>query len=291
MKLDRDSYYANAVSWSRSQDQQATRSRNIAWIIAAVAIFIAFVEGIALASLAPLKSTKVIPVLVDRQTGYVQPLDESGKVALHPDAALLRSLLAQYVESREGFNITTLEHDYRKVMLWSSGTARNDYANLMPARNPASPLRLYPRNSLVDVTIESVSDLSPTTALVRFFTAEHDTSGGQGAQGYYIAVINYHFDTQALSAEDRLINPLGFQVSGYQRSGEAPPQGGQMNHVPSSSVVAPTIPSGISQSPATGPDAQVPAAPPAPQTSLEGTAFEPIHPQPASNPGAARGYP
>jgi len=293
MKLDRDNYYVNAVSWSHSQDQAAARSRNIAWIIAVVAIFIAFIEAIALAGLAPLKSTRVIPVLVDRQTGYVQPLDESGKMALHPDAALLRSLLAQYVESREGFNITTLVHDYRKVMLWSSGAARTDYAHLMPARNPASPIRLYPRNSLVDVTIESVSDLSPTTALVRFSTVQHDASGGEGAQSYYIAVINYHFDTQALSAEDRLINPLGFEVSGYQRSSETLSQGGPATQVPSLPAGAPAAPSGITQSPATNPDAQLPAAapPPVPHTSLEGTAFEPVHRPPPSTAGSARGYP
>ncbi len=239
MKPDRESYYVNAVSWARSRDGEATRSRNIAWIVAAVAIFIAFVEAVALASLAPLKSTQVVPVLVDRQTGYVQPLDPGGRVALHPDTALLRSLLAQYVQSREGFNITTLQHEYRKVMLWSSGPARTDYARLMPAANPASPLRLYPRNALVDVTVESVSDLSPTTALVRFSTARHDAAADAGPPGYYVAVMNYHFDTGSLSAADRLVNPLGFQVSGYQRSNETPPQDVPAPRIPPTAPQAP----------------------------------------------------
>jgi len=223
MKMDKQSYYVEASSWAQSDTAGARRARNLAWIVAGAATLVALAEALALASLAPLKSTSVVPVLVDRQTGFVEVLNKDGSQALRADTALTRSMLAQYVAAREGFDITTLSNDYHRVMLWSAGRARNDYATLMPAQNPQSPLRLYPRTAQVQVNIESVSDLGPRTALVRFTTTRTDEGAQAGATSYYAAVITYQFTDQPLRAEDRLVNPLGFQVIRYDRSDEAAP--------------------------------------------------------------------
>lgn len=223
MKIDTKSFYAVSSSWAQSEADSARRARNRAWIVAGAAALIAVAEALALASLAPLKSTSVVPVLVDRQTGFVEVLNKDGGQTLRANAALTRSMLAQYVAAREGFDITTLSADYRRVMLWSGGQARGEYAAVMPAQNPQSPLHLYPRSALVAVNIESVSDLGPRTALVRFTTTRMDQGAGGGAPSSYAAVITYQFSDQPLRAEDRLLNPLGFQVTRYRRSDETAP--------------------------------------------------------------------
>lgn len=223
MKMDKQSYYVEASSWAQSDTDGARRARNLAWMVAGAAVLVALVEGVALASLAPLKSTSVVPVLVDRQTGFVEVLNKDGAQTVRADTALTRSLLAQYVAAREGFDVTTLSSDYHRVMLWSAGRARNDYATLMPAQNPQSPLRIYPRNAQLQVNIESVSDLGPRTALVRFTTTRMDEGAQAAPAGYYAAVITYQFSDGPLRAEDRLVNPLGFEVIRYDRSDEAAP--------------------------------------------------------------------
>lgn len=222
MKIDTKSFYAESSSWAQSEADGARRSRNRAWIVAGGAALIAVAEALALASLVPLKSTSVVPVLVDRQTGFVEVLNKDGSQTLRANQALTRSMLAQYVAAREGFDITTLSADYHRVMLWSDGQARGEYAALMPAQNPQSPLHLYPRSALVAVNIESVSDLGPRTALVRFTTTRMDEGAGS-VPSYYAAVITYQFSDQPLRAEDRLVNPLGFQVTRYRRSDETAP--------------------------------------------------------------------
>ena len=40
----------------------------------------------------------------------------------------------------------------------------------------------------------------------------------------WAAVINYRFSGEAMSAEDRLLNPLGFQVVRYRRDAELAPE-------------------------------------------------------------------
>jgi type IV secretion system protein VirB8 len=222
MKTDKQSYYAEASTWARNDADGARRARNLAWIVSAAAVLVALAEAIALACLAPLKSTSVVPILVDRETGFVQVLDKDGSLSLRTDTALIHSMLAQYVQAREGFNITTLGADYRRVMLWSTDRARSSYATLMPAQNPQSPLHVYPRSALLQVEIESISELSPRTALVRFTTVRTDEGASAGGVNAYAAVVTYRFSDTPLHAEDRLTNPLGFQVASYERSDEVP---------------------------------------------------------------------
>jgi type IV secretion system protein VirB8 len=223
MTSDKQTYYADASSWATSQSAAERRSRNTAWIVAAALGVVAVLEAIALMSLAPLKSEKVVPVLVDRQTGFVEVLRADGEAELRADTALTRATLAQYVQARETYNITTVGAEYRKVMLWSAGPARNSYAALMPAQNPESPLRLYPRSTIVQVDIESVSELSPMTALVRFTRRRRDGEAPPGPLNYYAAVVTYRYADAPLRVEDRLVNPLGFQVTRYQRDDEVAP--------------------------------------------------------------------
>jgi type IV secretion system protein VirB8 len=62
--------------------------------------------------------------------------------------------------------------------------------------------------------------MSPTTALVRFSTDRRDGEGPVTRMDW-AAVVQFGFTGGPLSMEDRLINPLGFQVTHYRRDAEA----------------------------------------------------------------------
>lgn len=220
---DRADYYARAASWADERDAGLRLSRRVAWLIAGVAAGIAMLEAVALALLVPLKTVVPYTLLVDRNTGYVQVLKGSGADTIVTDQALTQSLLAQYVIAREGFDIASLSADYQKVALWSAERARSDYLTLMPASNPASPIRRLPRTTVVGVRVKSVSPIAPNTALVRFDTERRDQGEVNGQREPWVAVIRYRFSGAPMALEDRLINPLGFQIIHYRRDQEAPP--------------------------------------------------------------------
>lgn len=215
-------YFEQAVTWATDAGELNARSRRTAWIVAGVAVGIAAFEAVALAMMAPLKTVQPITLLVDRQTGYVQALDPNSPKRVAADEALTQSLLAQYVMAREGFDRATVSADYRKVALWSSGTARTAYLAQMPATNPASPFNRYPGGALVSARVKSVSKLADGTALVRFDTQLQDRNGRVASAQPWISVIRYRYVDAPMSMEDRLVNPLGFQVRGYRRDAEAP---------------------------------------------------------------------
>lgn len=213
-------YYREAQSWTADREEAIARSRKTAWIIAGVLGVIALLEAIALVVMLPLKTVQPYTLLVDRQTGYVQALDPIEGEAIRPTEALARSFLAQYVIAREGFDIDTLKEDYRKVALWSAGEARSRYVAEAQASNPASKLATLPRQARIEVEIRSISSINAETALVRYVTTRVDPGGRSQSPQSWAAVIRYRFSGKAMSARDRLINPLGFQVLRYRRNAE-----------------------------------------------------------------------
>jgi type IV secretion system protein VirB8 len=158
--------------------------------------------------------------MVDRTTGYVQALKPLDQATIAPDAALTQSFLVQYVLAREGFDMATLNANYRKVALFSADSARSSYLQQMQASNPASPLVLYPHSSTVDVQVKSVSPLAKGAALVRFDTVRADSGAQPQPPQSWAAVVRYRYSTAPMTLEDRFVNPLGFQVISYRKDAE-----------------------------------------------------------------------
>lgn len=207
-------------SWGTSVTDQLERSRRTAWIVASVSAAVALLLAIAVVILLPLKTVEPYTLLVDRQTGNVEALAPLDQQEITPDDALTRSFLVQYVIARESFDIDSLDSDYRKVALWSAGEARERYLRLMDAGNPESPLSSLPRRAVVRVEVRSISSLSADSSLVRFTTSRTDQGGQPQAPQYWAAIVTHHYSGSEMTEDDRLLNPLGFQVTRYRRDAE-----------------------------------------------------------------------
>ena len=219
---ERETYFREARSWADDTRVSSARSRKIAWTVAGIAIGAAAFEAVALAMLVPLKTVQPITLLVDRQTGFVQALDPTTPQRVAADAALTDAYLAQYVAAREGFDRATVQLDYRRVALWSTGRARTAYLSTMAAGNPANPVGRYSAGTIVSVRVKSVSRLQSGASLIRFDTQQTDRNGQAEAPRPWISVVRYRYSNAPMAFGDRLVNPLGFQVSGYRRDAEAP---------------------------------------------------------------------
>jgi type IV secretion system protein VirB8 len=218
-----DAYYREAGSWAEDRQAALNGSRRTAWIVAGVASAIALMEGAALLVLMPLKTVEPYTLLVDKQTGYVQALKPLDAQTVSANAALTQSFLVQYVISRESFDAASLQANYRKVSLWSEGGARSAYVSGMQASNPDSPLVRLPRSTVVETRVKSVSPLGKGAAMVRFETVQRDANGTVQPARAWVSVIRYRYSGEPMSLEDRFVNPLGFEVTSYQRNAEALP--------------------------------------------------------------------
>lgn len=248
-----DAYYESAATWRKDQVDGLRLSRRIAWIVAAVAALIAVVEAIAIAGLTPLKTVEPLTLLVDRNTGYVQTLKPLEPAQVGGNTALTQSFLVQYVIARESFDITTIQDSYRKVSLWSEGTARQAYVAGVQPSNPDSLLARLPRSTIVETRVKSVTPMANNMALVRYETIRRDAGGQAQPPQAWVVAMQYGYSNEAMRVEDRYINPLGFKVRHYQRNAEAlnpapavPPPASGSTGAPAQStgiVVPPGLPS------------------------------------------------
>jgi type IV secretion system protein VirB8 len=237
-----NAYYAEAESWNSDRLNAIRSSQRIAWWVAGGACLVAVLEAAALVLMMPLKQVEPYTLMVDKTTGYVQalkPLDP-GKVA--PDSALTQSFLVQYVIAREGFDFATVNQNYRKVALFSTGAARTSYLSQMQVSNPDSPLVALPRGTVVDTRVKSVSPVGQDLALVRFDTVRTDANGQVQPPSPWIAMIRYKYSTAPMSLEDRFVNPLGFQVISYRKDPEALPPAEPAVQTATSVAAATTLP-------------------------------------------------
>jgi len=218
-----NAYYEEAASWNRDRVQAMRSSSRIAWWIAGAAAAIALLEAIALVLLTPLKTVEPYTLMVDRTTGYVQALKPLDAATVAPDAALTESFLVQYVIARESFDLATLNANYRKVVLFSVGNARATYLASEQANNPNSPLNLYPRTTIIETRVKSVSPIGPNTTLVRFDTVRTDAGAQPQPPSAWVAVVRYRYSGEPMRLDDRFINPLGFQVTAYRKDPETLP--------------------------------------------------------------------
>lgn len=222
-------------SWSRSVTDDLERSRRLAWIVAAVAALIALLLAIALVVMLPLKTVVPYTILVDRQTGNVEALNPLAGGSVQADSALTRSFLMQYVTARESFVPDSFDQDYAKVTLMSGPEERQRYIARMSANNPLSPLAYMGPGGSIRVEIRSISPLDSERALIRFTTIRNDQGSATQPQQFWAAIIRYGYSTAEMSERDRLLNPLGFQVSSYRRDAETLPEA-----LPPSPSVLPT---------------------------------------------------
>ena len=256
-----DAYYGQAESWAHDQQDALRASRKVAWIVASAAAAIAVCEAFALIALAPLKTVVPYTLLVDRHTGFVEALKPLDANTVAPDKALTQSFLVQYVIARESFDYDALQSNYRKTVLWSADPARADYVSSVQYSNPGSPLARFPRTTVVETRVKSVSPLGAGAALVRFETQRRDAGAQIQPPRAWVAVIRYRFSGEPMTREDRFVNPLGFQVLRYRRDAEALPEpeatpvpgvqvGPGVQGAPSVQVVPGTVPGAIAPSPA-----------------------------------------
>jgi type IV secretion system protein VirB8 len=235
--------------WMERTLEQERRGRTTAWIIACILIIVCFAQAAAIAVMLPLKEVVPYTVLVDKQTGYVETARGIRLGDLAEDEAIVQSMLAQYILARETFDPADFADRYDRVALWSLGTARDDYVAQYQAGAPDSVLGGIRPGTVLKIVVKKIDLLSNDTARVRFEAERRDT-GAAPVRSDWQSTVSFRFTGAPMRMEDRLLNPLGFQVTGYRRDPEVAGQPSP-TAVPTDSSLAQTPPTGV-DTPGTG---------------------------------------
>ncbi|WP_208436168.1 virB8 family protein [Bartonella phoceensis] len=174
--------------------------------------------ALAVAALTPLKTVEPFVIRVDNSTGIVDTISALKESPNNYDEAITRYFASKYVRAREGFQAPEAQNNFRLISLLSSPEEQNRFAKWYAGNNPESPQNIY-QNMIVTVTIKSISFLSKNLIQVRYYKTVRERNGKETIS-HWVSILNFSYVNARISTEDRLINPLGFQVSEYRSDPE-----------------------------------------------------------------------
>lgn len=260
-----------AVSYELTIADMAKRSEKRAWQVATGAIALSVVLAGGYFMLLPLKERTPFIVMADPYTGNVQAsrlVPDVMDKTITANEAINRANVERYVLARESFDadqLLTPLGGWRQVHVTSSSAVAVSYRALYTKSNPASPINLYGRQSALRVKILStVLVRTPDGrgfrgATVRFQRFQYDKKNGMTQPlDNKLATIDYEYNNNLkFEDQDRVMNPLGFQVTSYRLDADA------ASLPPPETIVAPEATSAAAGQapPASEPPAAAPMVP------------------------------
>ncbi|PHM51288.1 virB8 family protein [Xenorhabdus sp. KK7.4] len=235
---DRD-YFSEAKSWDNSIAFQEKKSTRRAWGAFWAVAVIAGLEAVGIAAMMPLKTIEYSIVRVNDTTGETEVVSNLKNMDEETEMIMRRYWLAKYINHREGYHWNTREDDRQQVGMFSSYAIQKQYADYTnPKLNPNAPVNIYGENAEVDIKVNPAitylngkGNSEPEkgeknkdgkkvyTALVRY-TATVSRNGERPIVTHWSATISFVYSKEPIKVDDRLINPVGFQVIDYRKDQE-----------------------------------------------------------------------
>ena len=143
----------------------------------------------------------MVTTLRDGQTTYGEVVD--------------KYFLNKYVLNRESYDYDTIQTAYDTTVLLSSPEVQREYLALFEGPNGRD--KVLSNQTRIVVKVRSITPgTSGNTAVVRFSTRRKQANGAQEVEESLVATVGFRYVRAAMREQDRLVNPLGFQVASFR---------------------------------------------------------------------------
>ncbi len=217
-----------SVNYEVSLADLAMRSQKRAWFVAASAVLLSLLLAAGYLLMLPLKERLPFIVMADAYTGTatVAPLvSDLSRSPVTANEAINKANIANYIVARESYDYDILtQRDWSLVWLMSSKEVGEAYDQGLSPSAPDSPIKLYGKARAIRVNIISLTPNQEGwfdkqgAATVRFQRVLVDKANGSPTVlDTRVATIIYTYNEKlALTDQQRISNPLGFQVINYR---------------------------------------------------------------------------
>ena len=214
-KDDLKAYFAESASWDHDRLLAATRSKRLAWTVAAVAGGLAITGVTAVAMLVPLKTVAPYVITVDKATGASEITSQlSGENRVSYDEAVSKYFLADYVRNREGWIPQARKEFFEGVLAMSARDEQARWIAFYGKDNPKSPQAVFTDLDTVFIAVKSVTFVSKNVAQVRFTKTLQ--RGSISTDTPAIATVTFDTTDTPTTEQQRFKNPLGLEVQTYR---------------------------------------------------------------------------
>ncbi|XDZ52307.1 virB8 family protein [Neisseriaceae bacterium CLB008] len=206
-----------AKAFESSEIDRVRRNSKIAWRLAAGCLVLAGVAIGAVAGLTPLKTTTPFVIRVDNNTGATDIVTTLKHSEKSYGEVTDKFWLAQYIQNREGYDWQTVQNTYDATQLLSASQVQAEFSKLYNGSTNA-PHLILKDNYKVIAKVNAISFVGDM-AQVRFEKRVVPVKGDLDKQipvQKMIATISFEYKNEPTQEKDRLVNPLGFQVTSYR---------------------------------------------------------------------------
>lgn len=219
---------AKAVSYEITVADMARRSERRAWWVATGSLLMSLALAGGYYYMLPLKEKVPFLVMADAYTGTATVARLRGTFqgeTITSSEAINRSNVAQYVLARESYDSAVMGlRDWELVFVMSSSPVAQSMRQRYAGNNPQNPFVMYGRERAIRVKILSITPLGAESngsfrgASVRIQRSLLDKrSGASSYLDNQLVTMRFEYKQNlALSEQDRILNPLAFQVTEYR---------------------------------------------------------------------------
>lgn len=202
-------------SWYSSKYQVVVFQRNILFFISFFAICSVLIAVVFVKQMMASKSLVPYVIELEEKTGIPTVIEQLNQSSFTADVQLKRYFLMLFLKAAEGYNPGTFRDDYKNLMLFCTPGVFRQIQSAINPRNEKSPYAMIGNRGMIEVALKSISFASPNHAVIRFRLRNVGNVYGFANNRDMIADVEFRFANLNLTAAERNINPLGFQVTKY----------------------------------------------------------------------------
>jgi type IV secretion system protein VirB8 len=195
-------------SWYSNRYQIVIVQRNVLLLFTLVSIFSVAVAVLFVKNIMSSKSIEPFVIEVEQKSGVATVVNQLTSENFTGDQSIRRFFINEFIHAASGYDPKTYKKDVEKVRLYSTPNIYADYRNRI---NP----RALGTESMIDVRIKSIQQLDNNTVQIRLARQISKEDSGSQIKDEVITMGYYFSPEMKLTMEERLINPLGFQVNRY----------------------------------------------------------------------------
>ena len=161
------------------------------------------------------KSFEPYVIELENKTGVMTIVDNLNSTTLIADESVKRSYIFTFLNVAEGYNYVTFNEDRRKLVILTTSAVYRQLYSKYSVRDENSIVNSLKNRGSLTIKIKSIIFNTPTIATVRFVINNDRPTKLYPAEAHKIAEIQFKLTDMELNANDRYLNPLGFQVTKY----------------------------------------------------------------------------
>ena len=194
-------------SWYSNRYQIVVVQRNILFLLTLISMITVAIAVIFVKNLMESKSLQPYVIEVEEKTGVATIVDQLTSQNFTGDQMVRKYFINQFIHAASGYDPKTYKSDVDKVRLFSAPGVYAEFRNRISAKDLGV-------DSKIDVRIKSIQFPDNNTAQIRIFKQLENPLAKPETKDEVITM-TFYFTNMNITMEERLINPLGFQVSKY----------------------------------------------------------------------------